>query len=94
MLECSRISEDLAASRSFLELSWNVLGRSWALLGAVLGCPAGQLGAKLASKKAAEADKTDLENYALYRRALALPFPVFDGFQVPTRSHVGTKSHL
>ena len=39
-----------------------VLGGSWALLGAVLGCPGRQLGAKLAPKRAPEADKNALEN--------------------------------
>ena len=39
-----------------------VMGAAWALLGAVLGCPGDQLGAKLASKTTAEADKNDLEN--------------------------------
>ena len=43
-------------------VSGAVLGGSWALLGAVLGCPGRQLGAKLAPKRAPEADKNDLEN--------------------------------
>ena len=43
-------------------VSGAVLGGSWALLGAVLGCPGRQLGAKLASKRAPEAHKNDLEN--------------------------------
>ena len=43
-------------------VSGAVLGGSWALLGAVLACPGGHLGAKLAPKRAPEADKNDLEN--------------------------------
>ena len=43
-------------------VSGAVLGGSWALLGAVLACPGRQLGAKLAPKRAPEADKNDLEN--------------------------------
>ena len=39
-----------------------VPGDSWALLGAVLGRPGRQLGAKLAPKRAPEAHKNDLEN--------------------------------
>ena len=43
-------------------VSGAVLGGSWALLGAVLACPGRQHGAKLASKRAPEADKNDLDN--------------------------------
>ena len=54
-----------------------VLGGSWALLGAVLACPGRQLGAKLAPKRAPEADKNDLENWTLFGHPLAPPFFVF-----------------
>ena len=43
-------------------VSGAVLGGSWALLDAVLACPGRQLGAKLAPKRAPEADKNDHEN--------------------------------
>ena len=43
-------------------VSGAVSGVSWALLGAVLGRPGRQFGAKMASKRAPEADEHALEN--------------------------------
>ena len=58
-------------------VSGAVLGGSWALLGAVLGCPGRQLGAKLAPERAPEVDKNDLENWALFGHPLEPPFSGF-----------------
>ena len=57
-----------------LSVSGAVLGSSWALLGAVLGRPGRQLGTKMASKRAPEADQNALENGTLFRQPLAPPF--------------------
>ena len=51
-----------AVQKSLRSVSGAVSGVSWALLGAVLGRPWRQLGAKMASKRAPEADKNALEN--------------------------------
>ena len=60
-----------------LSVSGAVLGSSWALLGAVLGCPGRQLGAKLAPKRAPEAEENDFENWSLFGHPLARPFSGF-----------------
>ena len=75
-------------------VSGAVLGGSWALLGAVLGCPGRQLGAKLVPKRAPEADKNDLDNWALFGHPLAPPFPVFHGFWCQHEPMLAPKSHL
>ena len=51
-------------------LSGAVPGGSWGLLGAILGRPGRQLGAKLAPKRAPEAHKNDLENGLIFHYTL------------------------
>ena len=51
-----------AVQKAVRSVSGAVSGGSWALLGVVLGRPGRQLGAKMAPKRAPEADKNVLEN--------------------------------
>ena len=79
-----------ALPESLGAVSGAVVGGCWALLGAVLGCPGRQLAAKLAP----EADKHDLENWALFGHPLAPPFSGFSCILVANMSPCWRQSRI